>query len=79
MYGFDGGGGGGGEGWEHAKKQPKLGLVTTQRKSDVLILINVISIFHIAESMYNHESLLDDYIVFRKEPIQDILTCMVVT
>ena len=37
--------------WEPAKKQPKLGLLTTQRKSDVLILINCISIFHIAESM----------------------------
>ena len=64
MCGFDWGGGG-----EPAKKQPKLGLLTTQRKSDVLILINFISIFHIAESMFNHESLLDDYIVFQKEPI----------
>ena len=63
---------------EPAKKQPKLGLLATQRKSDVLILINFISIFHIAESMYNHDSLLDDYIVFRKEPIHDILICMVV-
>ena len=49
MCGFDRGGGGG---WEPAKKQPKLGLLITQRKSDVLILINFISIFHIAESMY---------------------------
>ena len=40
-----------GRGGEPAKKQPKLGLLTTQRKSDVLILINCISIFHIAESM----------------------------
>ena len=62
MCGFDRGGGG-------VKKQPKLGLLTTQRKSDVLILINFISIFHIAEFMFNHESLLDDYIVFQKEPI----------
>ena len=51
-------------GGEPAKKQPKLGLLTTQRKSDVLILINFISIFHITESMFNHETLLDDYIVF---------------
>ena len=56
-------GGGGG-----AKQQPKLDLLTTQRKSDVLILINFISIFHFEESMINHESLLD-YIVFQKEPI----------
>ena len=63
MCGFDKGGGG-------VKNQPKLGLLITQRKSDVLILINFISIFHIAESMYNHESLLDNYIVFRKEPIK---------
>ena len=62
MCGFDRGGGG-------AKKQPKLGLHTIQRKSDVLILINFISIFHFEESMINHESLLDDYIVFQKEPI----------
>ena len=48
MCGLIGGGG------EPAKEQPKLGLltVTTQRKSDVLVLINFISIFHIAESMY---------------------------
>ena len=46
MCGFDSGKG------EYAKKQPKLGLLTTQRKSDVLILINFIDIFHIAESMY---------------------------
>ena len=46
MCGFDSGRG------EHAKKQPKLGLLTTQRKTDVLILINFIYIFHIAESMY---------------------------
>ena len=41
MCGFDRGGG------EPAKEQPKLGLltVTRQRKSDVLILINFISIF----------------------------------
>ena len=45
MYGFN-------RGRELAKKQPKLGLLTTQRKSDVLILINFISISHIAESMY---------------------------
>ena len=45
MRGFD-------RGREHSKKQPKLGLLTTQRKSDVLILIDFISIFHIAESMY---------------------------
>ena len=45
MYGFN-------RGREPAKKQPKLGLLTTQRKSDVLILINFISISHIAESMY---------------------------
>ena len=56
MCGFDKGRGGGG-----AKKQPKLGLLTTQRKSDVLILINFISVFHIAESMINHQSLLNDY------------------
>ena len=62
MCGFDRGKGG-----EPVKKQPKLGLLTTQRKSDVLILINFTSIFHIAESM--HESLLDDYIVFQKELI----------
>ena len=37
MCGFDRGG-------EPAKKQPKLGLLTTQRKTDVLILINFISI-----------------------------------
>ena len=61
MCGFDRGRG------ESARKQPKLGLLTTQRESDVLILINFISIFHIAESMFNHESLLDDYIVFQKE------------
>ena len=60
MCGFDRGRGGG----EPVKKQPKLGLLTTQRKSDVLILINFIYIFHIAESMFNHESLLDDYILF---------------
>ena len=71
MCGFDRGRG--------AKKQPKLGLLTTQRKSDVFILINFISMFHIAESMINHESLLDDYIVFQKEPIHIILICMVVT
>ena len=47
MCGFDSGRG------EHAKKQPKLGLLTTQRNTDVLILINFIYIFHIAESMYN--------------------------
>ena len=58
-----------GRGGDPAKKQPKLGLLTTQRKSDVLILTNFISIFHIAESMFNQESLLDDYIVFQKEPI----------
>ena len=74
MCGFDSGRG------EHAKKQPKLGLLTTQRKSDVLILINFIYIFHIAESMYIIiMSLLDDYIVFRKGPIHDIVICMVVT
>ena len=40
-------------GREPAKKQPKFGLLTTQKKkSDILILINFISIFHIAESMY---------------------------
>ena len=68
MCGFDRAREGGGE---PTKKQPKLGLFTTQKKSDVLILINFISIFHIAESIYmfNHESLLDDYIVFQKEPI----------
>ena len=50
MCGFDRGGGGG----QPAKKQPKLGLLTTQRKTDVLILINLfLLIFHIAESMYN--------------------------
>ena len=54
MCGFDRGRGG-----EPVKNQPKLGLLTTQRKSDVLILINFISLFHIAESMFNHESLLD--------------------
>ena len=49
MSGFDGGGGGGA-----LRNKPKLGLltVTTQRESDVLILINFISIFHIAESLY---------------------------
>ena len=36
-------------------------------------------VFHIAESMYSLESLLDDYIVFWKEPIHDILICMVLT
>ena len=45
MCGFDSGTG------EHAKKQPKLGLLTTQRKTDFLILINFIYIFHIAESI----------------------------
>ena len=73
MCGFDKGRGGG------VKKQPKLGLLTTQRKSDVLILINFISVLYIAESMINHQSLLDDYIVFQKKPIHDILICMVVT
>ena len=63
MCGFNEGRGG------SAKKQPKLGLLTTQRKSDVLILINFFAIFHIAESMFNYESLLDDYIVFQKESI----------
>ena len=71
MCGFDRGG-------VAAKKQPKLGLLTTLRKSNVLILINSISIFHIAESMINHERLLDDYIVFQKEQIHIILKCMVV-
>ena len=65
MCGFGKGGGGG----EPVKKQPKLGLLTTQRKSDVLILINFIFIFHIVESMFNHESFLDDCIAFQKEPI----------
>ena len=65
MCGFDRGGGR----LEPAKKQQKIGLLTAQRKSDVLIFINCIYIFHIAESMFNHESLLDDYIVFQKEPI----------
>ena len=63
MCGFDRERGG-----EPIKKQPKLGVLTTQRKTDV-ILINFTFIFHIAESMFNHESLLDDYIVFQKEPI----------
>ena len=47
MCGFDRRGG------ESDKEQPKLSLITVtrQRKSDVLILINFISIFHIAESM----------------------------
>ena len=49
MCGFDRGRG------EPAKKQPKLGLLTTQRKSDVHILINFISKFHIAESMFQKE------------------------
>ena len=76
MCRFDWGGGGG----EPTKKQPKLGLLTTQRKSDVLILINFISIFHIGESMFNHESLLDDYIVFQKEPIHiiDMYGCYII-
>ena len=77
MCGFDrlrGGGGGG----EPTKKQPKLG------PQNVLILINFISIFHIAESIYmfNHESLLDDYIVFQKEPIHimyiDMYGCYII-
>ena len=62
MCGFDRGRVGG------TKKQPKLSLLTTQRKNDFLILINFISIFHIAESIFNHESLLNDYILFQKEP-----------
>ena len=67
-------------GGEPAKKQPKLGLLTTQRKSDVLILINFISIFHIAESIFNHESLLDDYTNCVSEGTNThILICMVVT
>ena len=65
MCGFDRERGGG----EPVKKQPKLGLLTTQRKINVLILINFISIFHTAESMFNQESLLNNYIVFQKEPI----------
>ena len=66
-------------GGKPAKKQQKLDLLTTQRKSDVLILKNCIYVFHIAESMFNHGSLLDDFIVFRKELIHNILICMVVT
>ena len=42
MCGFNRGGGGGGG--EPAKKQSKLGSLTTQIKSDVLILINFIPI-----------------------------------
>ena len=74
-----------GRGAEPTKKQPKLSLFTTQKKSDVLILINFISIFHIAESIYmfNHESLLDHYIVFQKEPIHimyiDMHGCYIIT
>ena len=66
---------------EHAKKQPKLGLLTTQRKSDVLILMNFIYIFHIAESMYiiiMKVSLMIT-LCFGRGPIHDILICMVVT
>ena len=80
MCGFDRGRVGGGG----AKEQPKLSLltVTTQRESDVLILINFISIFHIAESMYiiiMKVSLMITLCFGRSQYTIDILICMVVT